>query len=216
MRIGVTISVSTVLLAGVVWLSTASAQQGDRSPTADSLKESEQFSLLDEDIESLSMSQMQRRARNKVDKIRSRLKQTQRLLERTRAREKDVAKANCINKNMATMKGFVKISGDSYQNLQKAVQKGDRSSASHYYKLIAVAGRKTAKLRSDTQLCTGQSDQYAGETDVDVEVSERVRRHRLSDEFDDREGALEEDEDDGGGGSGHPSSRALPELSPYQ
>ncbi len=155
-----------LLTVGGAW-----AQAADEASEADpsELTGDENLSLIDEDVASLSNKQKLNRAEKKITRMRENLESTTELLQSVRDSERDVLKINCINEKLAAIKGFVKVSEQSYINLEGAVRKGDGGSAEHHYKLISVAHQKVRNLGAEANLCTGNERRFSGKRDIEVE-----------------------------------------------
>jgi hypothetical protein len=176
-----------LLTAGVV------SAQTDGSDLANE----ENLSLIDEDISSLTNEQKLERAAQKIEGMRTTLGGVSELLQTVRDNERDILKINCINEKHAAIKGFVKVSEQSYVNLQTAVNEGDGGASDHHYTLISVADQKVQGLAEEASLCTGDEQRFAGQGEVDVRQPENGSEDVDMPEDD----ILVED---------------LPELTPYQ
>ena len=146
--------------------SSAIAEEDQGAPSE--LTSEENLSLIDEDIEALSSEQKMNRAAKKIDRMRTNLTRVTELLETVRDKERDIFKINCINEKHAAIKGFVKVSEQSYLNLKSATKSGDGAAADHHYTLIAVAHQKVRTLSEEAQLCTGEERRFTGEENVEV------------------------------------------------
>lgn len=135
---------------------------------ATGLTSEENLSLIDEDIKSLSGKEKLRRAAKKIDTMRKTAESTAELLASVRNEERDIIKINCINEKHAAIKGFVKVSEQSYINLKDAVDKGDGGAADHHYTLVAVANQKVRNLAEEARMCTGEERRFTGKAQVEV------------------------------------------------
>ena len=181
------------LTAGVVSAQTTEGEDTQETePSGD-----ENLSLIDEDVSALTGEQKLERAATRIDEMRDTLTSISGLLETVRDQERDILKVNCVNEKLAAIKGFVKVSEQSYVNLQAAVNQDDTEAAEHHYTLVAVAQQKVQALAEEARLCTGEEQRFAGTTDVEVTPPENGDEEVDGPEDD----ILVED---------------LPELSPYQ
>lgn len=158
----------------VIFAVPASAQQQDESSSA-SPNQIEQLAedseeLLDEDVESIPNEQKLTRAQTKIKEGKKVLENTRSLLEKARSEEKDIIKINCINDKLAAIKGFLKVSEQSYVKLKEAVNSGDQEASNHHYTLVAVSAQKIKKLDEEANLCVGEVQRYAEGTSVEMNV----------------------------------------------
>lgn len=129
-------------------------------------------SLVDEDIESLSGEEKLERGAAKIEDMRGGLDQTEDLLQTVRSRDSDIIKINCINEKLAAIKGFVKVSEQSYVSLDAAAKEADGGAENHHYTLISVAREKVSTLVAEAGLCTGEEMRFTGNAQIDVSTPE--------------------------------------------
>lgn len=134
----------------------------------DELNVEEQLSLIDEDVEALTDDQKLERAAAKIEQMRQTVGSTQDLLESVRDGERDILKINCINEKLAAIKGFVKVSEESYVELKTAAEEGDPRATTHQYTLISVAHQRVGSLAGEARLCTGEERRFAGRSEIEV------------------------------------------------
>lgn len=162
MKVGLMLLVGAMGLGGGY----ASAQQGEEPPAP-----STQAVPLDDDIEqearALSPQEKIEQAQLRIEDMQKVLASTDELLERVRAEEQDLIKLNCINEKLAAMKGFIKVSEQSYVNLKEAVSRTDTEAEIHHYTLIAIANQKVNDLGEEALTCVGETQVFAGDTAVD-------------------------------------------------
>lgn len=127
-------------------------------------------SLIDEDIDSLSGTQRMERTQSKIATMKSTLELTDQLLGRARSQERDILKINCVNEKLAAIKGFVKVSEQSYVSLSDAVSRADEEASKHHYTLISIAGQKVSGLGEEARVCAGEEVRYAEDTLLDVTI----------------------------------------------
>lgn len=176
------------LSGGVAW-----AQAADAKQISD-----EDLSLIDENVANMSEKQMVDRATGKIGKMRKTLTSVTELLSTVRENERDILKVNCINEKHAAIKGFVKVSEQSYIGLENAVKAGDREESEHNYKLVSLAHQRVQSLAEEARLCTGEERRFAGKGDLQV-----VQPNNGKEEVD-------------GADEGDILTEDLPELTPYQ
>jgi hypothetical protein len=167
-----------VLFASVSAISGATAQNSSKkgSKASKELKRlaEEKKSLIDEDIEGMSGQEKLSRGQGKIKDSRESLAETNTLLEDAREQEKDIRKINCINERLAAIKGFLKVSEQSYVKLKKAVSDGDTEEANHHYTLISISNKRVDKLTEEARICTGEVQRYAEGTKVDMKVDDDI------------------------------------------
>ncbi len=106
----------------------------------------------------------------RIGRMRNVLAQTSGLLVKVRESDDDIRRVNCINVKVATMRGFVKVSEQSYTNLRVAAGKADETSELHHFGIISIAGEKVRDLGEEAQTCVGDVQVFADETVVDRQV----------------------------------------------
>ena len=148
-------------------LGSAQAENTSTKRVASSTNEDD-LSLLNEDVKSLSSQEKLNRGAKKIQTMRSSLTTITELLQSVRDNERDILKINCINEKHAAIKGFLKVSEQSYIDLKSAVDKGDGGAANHHYTLISVAFQKVQSLSEEARLCTGEERRFAGQPEIEV------------------------------------------------
>lgn len=181
----------------IAWsFGTAVAQDvGDESAQADQMlaefDEDNGNGILDEDIDALTVGQMADRADSRLGAMRVTLESTTELLEDARQQDRDILKINCINENLASMKGFVNVAEQSYENLQQSVDvNNDEEAAAHHYTLISIAAQRVTGLGEQARVCAGEELRYAEdavlEVSVDPDIGEPDQRFTDDEEVLDR------------------------------
>ncbi len=92
----------------------------------------------------------------KIGQMRRTLQSSEVLLERARNQERDIRKLNCINEKLVSMKGFVKVSEQSYVQLKDAVSRQDDEGSAHAYSLVVLSDDKVTRLGDEARLCVGE------------------------------------------------------------
>ncbi len=168
LKIGVLSAVAALWLAG-----TALAQGTEEPATEQMLAEFERGNgngILDEDIDSLTPEQMIDRAEGRLGAMRVTLESTTELLSRARQEERDILKINCINENLASIKGFVNVGEQSYESLTQSAEVNDVEAAQHHYTLISIAGQRVTNLGEQARVCAGEELRYAEDAVLEVQV----------------------------------------------
>ena len=135
-----------------------------------------------ENIENASLDDMLLGAQEHLDRMRNVLDRALFLLEETRNGDKDILKLNCLNKKLAAIKGFLRVSEQSFLNLQETVARGDLKGARHQYSLIIIAARKVESLSIDAESCAGEILHYVGDTKVTPEIDPEIAEDDPTDE----------------------------------
>lgn len=157
----------TLLLAGP---SALAQQNGDGERLLTDFNDRNGGGVIDEDLDSLSPGQMGERAANKIDAMRVTLESTNQLLESARDEERDILKINCVNEKLASIRGFVKVSEQSYVSLSDSVAANDLEASKHHYTLISIAGQRVSGLGEEARVCAGQELRYADDAVLEVSV----------------------------------------------
>ncbi len=182
---------TALIIGGVAW------GQRQTSPNVRSTQDIEAEFADASPEERLEMSQ------DRVQVMQSSVSSTEERLEKVRTEEEDIEKLNCINEKLAAMKGFLKVSEESYGNLKDTIQSNDAEAQRHHFTLIAIAKEKTKNLEEETMQCAGEVLNYAQGVEVKYTVDPDVADHDPVETDDD---AYFEDY----------SQERLPELTPYQ
>lgn len=140
---------------------------------------------------------------DRIKSMRKTLSQTNELLSKAREEQADILKINCINEKLAAIKGFMKVSEQSYTNLRDATDRNDEQAEIHHYTLIAIANQKVNELGEEAQTCVGDVQLFADETVVE---------RREDPDIADIDPIVADDDlfDDGF------ATETLPELTPFQ
>lgn len=125
---------------------------------------------LDEDVSGMSADEKLKKAEQTVNQNKEVLSSTQEQLQDAREGDQDIAKINCISEKVAAIKGFLKVSEQSYVELKTALEEGDSESANHHFTLVAISGQKIGNLQQQAKACIGQVERYAEGTNVELEV----------------------------------------------
>lgn len=159
----------TLALAGALSGSWVYAQTGETSTTVKN-NLSDEISELEKEVSTLSPEEKVDTAAQKIESMKGVLTSTQNLLEKVRKEERDIPKLNCINEKSAAIKGYVKVSEQSFTALKDAVAAKDVRAQNHSYTLIAISGQKVSSLGEEASVCAGEVLQYSDGTDVNVVV----------------------------------------------
>ncbi len=126
---------------------------------------------LDDDIEQeaalLSSEEKVAAAQARIAEMQEVLAATNQLLKKVREEDQDLLRINCINEKLAAIKGFLKVSEQSYVGLKDAAAADDTEAEIHHYTLIGIADQKVADLGEEALTCVGEVQIYADETSVD-------------------------------------------------
>lgn len=106
-------------------------------------------------------------AQKKIERMRGTLGQTTDLLQQVREGDGDILRINCINEKLAAMKGFVKVSEQSYTSLRDAAARDDSAAETHHFSLITISDEKVRDLGEEAQICVGEVQMFVDEAVVD-------------------------------------------------
>lgn len=172
------ISLMALLFAGTAVAQQQQGESGQADVEPDQMMaEFEQGSangILDEDIEQLGMNQMADRGESKLSAMRVTLESTTELLEEARQEDRDILKINCINENLASIRGFVNVGEESYESLTEAADGNDQEAARHHYTLVAIAHQRVTGLGEQARVCAGEELRYAEDAVLEVSVDPEV------------------------------------------
>jgi len=129
---------------------------------------------LEQEVTSLSGPEKISRATEKVNQMKETLSTTNTLLEKVRTEEQDILKLNCINEKVAAIKGFLKVSEQSFESLKIAVSAQDLQAEKHHYTLVAIAGEKVGTLGEQALVCAGEVLRFAEDTMVDRTIDPNI------------------------------------------
>ena len=122
---------------------------------------------VDVDAEYLSADERLGKAQEKIGRMRQTLSRTTDLLKKVREGEGDILRINCINEKLAAMRGFLKVSEQSYTNLRDAAGRDDDTAQLHHFSLISVSGEKVRDLGEEAETCVGEVEVFADESVVE-------------------------------------------------
>ncbi len=184
-----------------LWLAGAGqamAQTEDAEEMLADFEESNGNGILDEDISELSPQEMLARGQDMVEAMEITLDSTNELLAEARQQDRDILKINCINENLASIKGFVNVGEQSLESLAEAVEVDNNDEAAeHHYTLISIASQRVTHLGEQARVCAGEELRYAEDMVLDIDIDPDIG---------DPDRDFMEDED----------LERLPELTPYQ
>ncbi len=175
----------------IILVSSFAIAAGEKNADTDALSNKALAALSSEDIDKSSSEA--------IDGMRGTLSSTQELLQKAREEKEGILAVNCINQQMAAMKGFVKVSEQQAAIISK---NEDRKIQENSFRLINISSERVDALYEDALNCTGETARFAKDTKInrrtpdiaDVEVIEID-----DDKFDDRF-----------------AKERVPELTPYQ
>jgi len=130
--------------------------------------------ILDEDIDSLTAAEMTERGQSKVDAMEVTLEGTTQLLETARSDERDILRINCINENLASIKGFVNVGEQSYESLLQGANASDVEAVRHHYTLVSIAGQRVTGLGEQARVCAGEELRYADDASLEVKIDPEI------------------------------------------
>jgi hypothetical protein len=122
---------------------------------------------VEQEARNLTDEEKLERSQTRIEEMKEVLTQTNELLDKVRKEDPDILKINCINEKLAAIKGFLKVSEESYVNLRDATAGDDEEAAVHHYTLVTIAGQKVNDLGEEALTCVGDVQMFADETVVD-------------------------------------------------
>lgn len=161
---------ASLVAVAIIVTGVAVAQEEAPPVTPDGEPEVERATTFDVEAsggDSLASDQKLGEAQRKIDRMRSVLGSTTDLLEDVRQTDGDIIRLNCINEKLAAMKGFVKVSEQSYSSLRDAASRDDSAAESHHFSLINVSDTRVRELGEEAQLCVGEVQVFVDEVIAD-------------------------------------------------
>lgn len=181
----------------------ASAQEEEAPAPQPSTKAATFDDSIEQEARNLTSEEKLVAAQKRIERMRAVLTQTTDLLEKVREGDGDILRINCINEKLAAMKGFVKVSEQSYTNLRDAAGQQDTAAENHHFSLITISSQKVRDLGEEAQTCVGEVQMFADEAVVDRREDPGIA------DVD----PIEVDDDDFEDGF---ATETLPELTPFQ
>jgi hypothetical protein len=130
--------------------------------------------LFADDTEVLTGPEMMERSQKAIAGMNATLAETTAMWERARTGERDLVKVNCLNEKLAAIKGFLKVSEQSYVTLSDSVARRDDEASKHHYRLIAIAGQRVDVLGEEGRVCSGDEMRFAGDTLLETVVDPSI------------------------------------------
>ena len=160
----------------------------------------EEDAISKKNLASLSLDEIQSKSVDHVDAMRETLSSTQELLQKARDEKEGILTLNCINQQLAAMKGFVKVSEQQAAIISKS---SDRKVQENSFRLIFISADRVQTLNEEAQNCTGEAARFADKKDIQRSVDPNIADVEVIEIDDDRfdDGFAKERE---------------PELTPYQ
>lgn len=113
-------------------------------------------------------------SQGRIETMQNSVEATDERADKVRSEERDIEKLNCINEKLAAMRGFLKVSEQSYGKLREAMDAADVQAQQHRFTLIAIAQDKTRNLEEEALQCAGEVLQYAGDSTVTTTVDPNI------------------------------------------
>ena len=88
---------------------------------------------------------------------------TEDLADAAREEEEGVQRWRCVNDNLTTMNGFVRVAEESSEDLAIAIDAGDRASQEHEYNLVSISYQRSQELFARARQCAGEILLYTGD-----------------------------------------------------
>lgn len=96
-----------------------------------------------------------------------------RMLDEAR-REKDIMRANCVNRKLTEVNANGRNVEQRHKALQDAVNAGDEGRADHEFTVLSVLGQKLNSLNDEASQCLGQSVYEPGASQVVTTIPNNV------------------------------------------
>ena len=109
-----------------------------------------------ESIQKMPTEAKLQNAASMVSDMKRELQGVSALLEQAEKKERNISKINCVNSKLLSIKGFVKVSEQSYLQLKDAASSKDNETVNHNYLLIALGNDKVSRLSEEARLCVGE------------------------------------------------------------
>lgn len=155
------------IVTGIMLLSGLSFAQGTGSDKKDL------ESVIAADSAKLTAEEKKSRTEQMLKEMRGAHKRATEILAEAR-NKKDIVQLNCVNEKLRQIKGLLKISEQASVKMYEGIAGGTDDVVNHEFTKMAVAHQKALILRAEADQCVGESTIYAGETEVEVEVSKTL------------------------------------------
>lgn len=121
-------------------------------------------------ISKLSPEEMRAQANESIGVMKAVRDKTVSLRKETADDEGDMVKLGCVNEKLGSIRGFLKVSEQSGQKMDQALNANDRDTANHQFSLIDIAKTKVSALGVEAQSCAGEILQYSGSTQLTADI----------------------------------------------
>jgi hypothetical protein len=122
------------------------------------------------DFSGMSADEMRRDAADRVDGMESVLETVVALRDTTEREEQDLTKLRCINDKLAAIQGYLRLSEESAQSLDRAISAGDQDVIQHQYSLVVIASQRVRNLNQEATQCAGEVLTFAGDTEQSTTI----------------------------------------------
>lgn len=201
------LNLTAAILAGAIALGGGYVAAQEEEPAAPVPAPSTRAATLDGQLEqearNLTAEEKLEVSQQRIVKMKEALTATNELLDQARQSDSDIVRVNCINEKLAAIKGFLKVSEQSYTSLRDAASEEDPEAQLHHFSLITIAGQKVNDLQEEAQTCVGDVELFADETVVDRKEDPGIANVD----------PIQIDDDDFDDGF---ATETLPELTPFQ
>jgi hypothetical protein len=128
----------------------------------------------DLDFSGMSGDDMLRDADERISRMEETLNNVVALRDRTEQEEDDLTKVRCINRKIAAIQGFLRLSTDSRDGLGTHVANSDQEGMVHQYTLIVIASQRVSNLEGEATQCAGEILTFAGDTEQQTSIDPSI------------------------------------------
>lgn len=90
------------------------------------------------------------------------------------AAEEDATRIRCLNEAAVSVNGFLVVATQSYDQLQTALDAGDRRAENHHLMMVTTSSQRAASLEAQAAQCIGNALRYAGDSQTTQTIDPRL------------------------------------------
>ena len=100
---------------------------------------------------------------NRIGEMTESVEAVSELAEESREEGEDVTRIRCIEEQLTSMNGFVRVAEESLEEI-RGTDRGDRSTIEHQYNLVTISDQRVRNLYAQARQCAGEVLLYTGDT----------------------------------------------------
>lgn len=93
------------------------------------------------------------------------------------ASEEDPSRIRCLNEASVSVNGFLAVASQSYDQLQSALDAGDRRAENHHLMMVTTSSQRATNIEAQAAQCIGSALRYAGDSQTTQTIDPRLAEY---------------------------------------